>query len=112
MTFEARYDDLSNDVLANKQKFSQNTSLIDEAVQHLNEHGPPQHAWDQVASGTEEQQLCYQAQGIEERSIQQEDLDVTAQLFQESVHPFSNGSRAKLAEHLSHQRNTVPSLDN
>ena len=63
MTFKACYD---NDILANEQKFSQNTSLIDEAVQHLNEHGPPQHTRDLVAHGTEEQQLHYQAQGTEE----------------------------------------------
>ena len=84
MTYKARYDDLSDDVMINEHRYSRNASVIDDAVGHLNEHGPPQHAWDQLAPGTEEQEVHDRAQGVEdERSIEQEDLDANAQMFQQ-----------------------------
>ena len=47
-------------------------------------HGPPQHAWDQVAPGAAEQQAQAQAEGVEEmRIIEQEDLDANASHFQQ-----------------------------
>ena len=52
--FRSHYEDKC-DVLANEQKFSHNATLINEAVEDLTEHGPPQHAWDQVAPGASEQ---------------------------------------------------------
>ena len=80
-TFKARYDDLSDEILVNEQRYSPNASLIDDAVGQLNEHRPLQHAWDQVAPGTEEQ-ASHRAEGVvEERSIEQEDLDANAQIF-------------------------------
>ena len=37
MTYKARYDDLSDDVI-NEQRYSRNASVIDDAVGHLNGH--------------------------------------------------------------------------
>ena len=42
--------------MENEQKYTQNATEIDEAIDDLAEHGPPQHAWDQVAPGVAEQQ--------------------------------------------------------
>ena len=56
MTFQARYDDLSDDVLTNEQRYSQNATIIDDAYSQLQQQGPPQHAWDQLAPGAEDQQ--------------------------------------------------------
>ena len=70
--------------MENERKYSQNATVIDEAIDGLTEHGPPQHAWDQVAPGTAEQQAQAQAEGVEEmRTIEQEDLDANASLFQQ-----------------------------
>ena len=74
MTYKARYDDLSDDVMNNEQIYSRSARVIDDAVGHLNEHGPPQHAWDQLAPGTEGQKVHDRAQ---------EDLDANAQMFQQ-----------------------------
>ena len=49
INFKGRYDQMS-DILVNEQKYSQNPSHLEDAVGPLNEHGPPQHAWDQVAT--------------------------------------------------------------
>ena len=82
--FRSHYEDKCDDVLANEQKFSHNATLINEAMDDLTEHGPPQHAWDQVAPGASEQQAHVQAEGSEEmQNIEQEDLDANAQIFQQ-----------------------------
>ena len=45
MDFRSHYQDKIDDILENERNFTQNaTEAID-----LTEHGPPQHAWDQVA---------------------------------------------------------------
>ena len=83
MTFKARYDDLSDDVLGNEQRYSQNTTIIDDAYSQLQQQGPPQHAWDQLAPGAEDQQARDHMQGVEDlTSMEQEDLDANAELFQ------------------------------
>ena len=73
--FKVRYDDMSDDILVNEQKSSQNPTLLEDAVGQLNEHGPPQHAWDQVAPGTEEQQVSDRAEGVVEETSIEQDLD-------------------------------------
>ncbi len=82
--FRTHYEVKSDAILANEQKFSHNATLINEAMDDLTEHGPPQHAWDQVAPGASEQQAHDQAEGVEEmQRIEQEDLDANAQIFQQ-----------------------------
>ena len=84
MDFRSHYEDKSDDILANEQKYSVNATLIGEAMDDLHERGPPQHAWDQVAPGAAEQDARDRAEGAEEeRTIEQEDLDANARLFQQ-----------------------------
>ena len=75
------YMDYSDDILANEQKYSVNATFIGEAMDDLHEGGPPQHAWDQVAPGATEQDAQDRAEG--ERTIEQEDFDANAHLFQQ-----------------------------
>ena len=83
MSFKARYDDLSDNVLANEQRYSQNASIIDDAYSWLQQQGPPQHVWDQLAPGTEDQQAQDQTQGVEIlTNMDQEDLAANTELFQ------------------------------
>lgn len=82
--FRSHYEQKCDDILVNEHKFSHNASLINEAMDNLTEHGPPQHVWDQVAPGASEQQTRDQAEHIEElHNIEQEDLDANAQIFQQ-----------------------------
>lgn len=84
MDFRSRYEDMSEEILTNEKKYSQNAALVGEAMNTLQEHGPPQHAWDQLAPGTVEQEARDRAEGVEEeQSIEQEDLDANASLFQQ-----------------------------
>ena len=93
--FRSHDEDKCDDVLANEQKFSHNATLINEAMDNLTEHGPPQYAWDQVASGASEQQAHDEAEDIEEvQNIEQEDLDANAQIFQQQ-------QTAPLLQHFS-----------
>ena len=82
MDFRSHYEDKIDDILENEKKYTQNATEIDEAIDDLSEHGPPQHAWDQVAPGTAEQQAQAQAGAEEMRRIEQGDLDANAALFQ------------------------------
>ena len=54
--FRSHYEDEHDVILANERKYSQNSTLISEAMDDLTEHGPPRHAWDQVAPGAAEEQ--------------------------------------------------------
>ena len=82
--FRTQYEAMSAVILANEQRYSHNATLINEAMDDLTEHGPPQHAWDMVAPGTAEQQARSQDEGHEvERDIEQEDLDANARLIQQ-----------------------------
>ena len=84
MNFRSHYEDKIDDILENERKYTQNATEIDEAIDDLTEHGPPQHAWDQVAPGAAEQQAQAEAEGSEElRTIEQEDLDANATIFQQ-----------------------------
>ena len=56
MDFRSHYEDKIEDILDNERKYTQNATEIDEAIDDLTEHGPPQHAWDQVSPGAAEQQ--------------------------------------------------------
>ena len=51
MDFRSHYED-KKDILENERKYSQSAT---EAIDDLTEHGPPQHAWDQVVPGVAEQ---------------------------------------------------------
>ena len=82
MTFKARYDDLSDDVLASEQRYSQNATIIEDAYSQLQQQGPPQDAWDQLAPSAEDQQAWDHMQGVEDlTSMEQEDFDANAELF-------------------------------
>ena len=83
MDFHSCYEDKVDDILENERKYTQNATKIGEAIDDLTEHGPPQHAWDQVAPGAAEQEAQAWV-GVEEtRTIEQEDLDTNAALFQQ-----------------------------
>ena len=66
MDFCSHYEDKMDHILESERKYTQNATEIDEAIDDLTEHGPPQHAWDQVAAGTAEQQAQAEAEGTEE----------------------------------------------
>ena len=68
--------------MENERRYSQNATEIDEAIDDLTQHGPSQHAWDQVAPGAAERAQA-QARVEEMRHIEQKDLDANASLFQQ-----------------------------
>ena len=83
--YHARYEANAEEILAVELKYSQNASVIGDAMDDLTEYGPPEHAWDQVAPGAAEQQVRDQDEGFQiERDIEQEDLDANSRLLQET----------------------------
>ena len=53
MDFRSQYEDKIEDILENGREYTQNATKIDEAIDYLTEHGPPQHL---VTSDAAEQQ--------------------------------------------------------
>ena len=89
MDLRSHYEDKIDDILENEWKYTQNATEINEAFDDLTEHGPPEHAWDQVAPGAAELQAQAEAEGGEEmRNIEQEDLDANAALYQQQSAPL------------------------
>ena len=87
--FRSRYEDNIETILAIEQKYSQNATIISDAIDDLNEHGPPEHAWNLVAPSTTEQQLQDQDEGIIlERDIEQEDVDANTRLLEQLSTPL------------------------
>ena len=113
MNFRSHYEDNINDILEIERKYTQNATEIDEAIDDLTEHGPPQHAWDQVAPGAAEQQAQAEAEGSEElRTIEQEDLDANAAIFQQQqTTPFIERFNVEASRELHQYRELMRGLN-
>ena len=66
----------------NEQKYTENATKVDEAIDDLKGHGPPQYAWDQIDPEAAKQAQA-QAEAVEEmRTTEKENLKANASLFQ------------------------------
>ena len=76
-----QYRHCLEDVTENVQRYTQNGPSFEEAMQDLNEFGPPIHAFANIAPGVEQQNIEDRQEGIvEERHLEQQDLDENAEL--------------------------------
>ena len=81
--FESHYRDVLGEIMDNEERFSENVDLINEAIEQNAEHGPPEHAWANIAPETEHNRLLDEQEGVEIiQDIEQEDLDANAEMFQ------------------------------
>jgi hypothetical protein len=51
--YESHYRNVVDQIIENEGKFSKNVDLIDEAIELNADHGPPEHAWANIAPETE-----------------------------------------------------------
>ena len=81
-TFEEHYFHVQSVVLANERKYTQ--EHVDEI--QLSDNGPPQHAWDQLAPGTEANRANSLAEGSQSLTeVSDQDLVDNANLFTSST---------------------------
>jgi hypothetical protein len=81
--YESHYRNVVDQIIENEGKFSENVDLIDEAIELNADHGPPEHAWANIAPETEHNRLIDENEGVDViRDLQQEDLDANAAMFQ------------------------------
>ena len=74
---------LLDEITENEQRYTKNGPTFEEAVQDLNDYGPPLHAFDKVAPNAEQQRLEDEVEGfVEERHLDQQDLDENEKLIQ------------------------------
>ena len=82
-SFFDNYRLLLDEITENEQRYTKNGPTFEEAVQDLNEYGPPLHAFANVAPNAEQQRLQDEEEGIfEERPLEQQDLDENEKLIQ------------------------------
>ena len=82
-SFYDNYRLLLDEITENEQRYTKNGPTFEEAVQDLNDYGPPLHAFDKVAPNAEQQRLEDEVEGfVEERHLDQQDLDENEKLIQ------------------------------
>ena len=104
-----QYRNCLEDITENAQHYTQNGPSFEEAMQDLNEFGPPVHAFANVAPGVEQQNTEDEQEGnVEERHLEQQDLDENAELMMPKLtKELVNVLIHKLIQTLCHQQNTV-----
>ena len=82
-SFYDNYRLLLDEITEIEQRYTKNGPTFEEAVQDLNDYGPPLHAFDKVAPNAEQQRLEDEVEGfVEERHLDQQDLDENEKLIQ------------------------------
>ena len=82
-SFYDNYRLLLDEITETEQRYTKNGPTFEEAVQDLNDYGPPLHAFDNVAPNAEQHRLEDEDEGIvEERHLDQQDLDDNEKLIQ------------------------------
>ena len=90
-SFSAHYNDVMNQLKEQESKFTANLALTYNAMAIMDQHGPPEHAWDNIAPENEHNELMDRAEGTEEeRPMLADDLDANQALFEG---PASNENR-------------------
>ena len=80
--FQEQYRQHLEMITENETHYTKNGPSFEQAIQDLNEFGPPVHAFNNVAPATEQQRLEDEQEGfIEERHLEQQDLDENAELM-------------------------------
>ena len=75
ITYEDKYHDLIDQIKPIEDRFIHQEHDINDAFQHLQEVGPPQAAWDDIAPGIQEAEEIAQEEGIvDEHPMDQEDI--------------------------------------
>ena len=80
-TYFAHYNQVKEIVHQNEAKYTSNVEAIDRALQDIDDDGPPEHVWDQLAPGAQQQAADQQAEGpVIERdvNIESENPDIYA----------------------------------
>ena len=94
-SYSAHYNDVMNELKEQKSKFTVNLALTYHAMEIMDQHGPPEHAWDNVAPENEHNELIDRGEGVEEqRPMLAEDLHANQALF---AGPLSNENREIMA---------------
>ena len=77
------YQAVKDIVLQNESKYSVNENLVDNALDDYDDHGPPQHAWEQLVGEMYHNEIQDRDQSVDvERDLENDDIIASEQLFQ------------------------------
>ena len=90
-SYSAHYNDVMNQLKEQESRFTANLALTYHAMEIMDQHGPPEHVWDDIAPENEHNELMDRAEGTEEeRPMLVDDLNANQALFEG---PASNENR-------------------
>ncbi len=79
LSFQESYNVVQD--TANRKKYTKNADAVDQAMQHFEQNGPPEHVWDRIAPGVELEQANQADERLqEERAMHDEDLSANVDL--------------------------------
>ena len=74
-SYQHHYEAVRDIITANEDKYTYREPGMDDALNDLQEYGPPEHAWDLLAPGAQQQQADQEAEGIQHsRYMEPDDL--------------------------------------
>ena len=74
-SYQHHYEAVRDIITANEDKYTYREPGMDDALNDLQEYGPPEHAWDLLAPGAQQQQADQEAEGIQHnRHMEPDDL--------------------------------------
>ena len=86
VSYKLHYEYVKACILENENKFSKNQDSLEEAMAMLEAQGPPEHAWDELAPGTECKEAEDEDEGhIEERHLDRQDMEEATNIGTDTV---------------------------
>ena len=85
--FTSHYRDVANEIREQESMFTANLESTYNAMEIMDQHGAPEHAWDQIAPENLHNELADRAEGIEiDRPMAADDLIANADLIMRQKH--------------------------
>ena len=85
-TYRDRYTDLIQQINGMQQRYKQNAPTLDEALDDLQQYGPPEDMWGHLAPTTEQNRLIDEEErNWVDKDIDPQDLQDNAQSFQTHI---------------------------
>ena len=86
-SFQSMYDEVKDTVQINMSKYENHTDVVDTAMEDLEEFGPPEDTWAELAAENEHERQVQQEEGSHpaEEHISQTQINILKQPMQQQV---------------------------
>ena len=104
--YSSHYKAVVDEVMEQETKFTVNLASTYSAMEHMEEYGPPEHVWDDIAPQNQHNEMADMAEGIElERPMAAADLDANEAMI---MGPSDSQNRELVARYTAEvEKNTM-----